>query len=79
MIFFFQYCHPACAFFKIVRNVNLPVLPAGLQIMADQGFEHRHPILVLPWANQPQVARIMRRRVFETKKHIMSLPFFSNA
>ena len=32
--------------------------------MADQGFEHRHPIVVLPRANQPQVNRIIRRYGF---------------
>ena len=39
----------------------MPVLPAGLQILADQGFEHRLPIIVLPRANQPQVPANMRR------------------
>ena len=29
-------------------HVNLPVLPQGLQIMADQGFEHNLPVIVLP-------------------------------
>ena len=44
-------------------NVNLPMLPQGLQIMADQGFEHRLPIIVLPRANQPQLPAVMRRYV----------------
>ena len=43
------------------KYINLPVLPQGLQIMADQGFEHRLPVMVLPRANQPQIAEIMRR------------------
>ena len=39
------------------------MLPQGLQIMADQGFEHNFPVLVLPWANQPQISKDMRRYV----------------
>ena len=50
-------------FVNLHRNINLPVLPAGLQIMADQGFEHRHPVIVLPRANQPQIPALMRRSV----------------
>ena len=50
------------------RNVNLPVLPAGLQIMADQGFEHRLPVIVLPHANQPQLPPMMRRWLKELLK-----------
>ena len=45
----------------ITRYINVPVLPAGLQIMADQGFENRLPIIVLPRVNQPQIPAIMRR------------------
>ena len=41
-------------------NITLPVLPNGLQLMADQGFEHRLPIIVLPKANQQQVPAVMR-------------------
>ena len=59
---FLQYTGQKCHF--NFRNVNLPVLPAGLQIMADQGFDHCNPIIVLPRANQPQVSQIMRRSVF---------------
>ena len=44
-----------------VNGHLLPVLSQGLQIMADQGFEHQHPVIVLPWRNQPQIPRIMRR------------------
>ena len=51
---YFQFC-------IIFRNINLPVLPQGLQIMADQGFENRHPVIVLPRANQPQIPAVMRR------------------
>ena len=29
--------------------------------MADQGFAHNLPVIVLPQANQPQIPRIMRR------------------
>ena len=36
-----------------VRNITIPVLPQGLQIMADQGFRHQPPIIVLPKANRP--------------------------
>ena len=32
----------------IFSNVPLPVLPQGLQIMADQGFAHQPPVIVLP-------------------------------
>ena len=42
-------------------DITLPVLPQGLQIMADQGFEHNDPVIVLPRANQPQLSRLMRR------------------
>ena len=42
-------------------------MPQGLQIMADQGFEHRLPVIVLPRANQPQIAKIMRRFALMTK------------
>ena len=42
-------------------QINLPVLPAGLQIMADQGFQNAHPILVLPRYNQPAIQPDMRR------------------
>ena len=52
---------------KCCSHINLPVLPAGLQIMADQGFEHQLPILVLPKANQVQIPKIMRRWEFFTK------------
>ena len=42
-------------------NIVLPVLPRALQIMADQGFEHNLPVLVLPKANQAQVSKMMHR------------------
>ena len=42
-------------------QIQLPVLPAGLQIMADQGFRNTHPLIVLPRHNQPQLPRHMRR------------------
>ena len=42
-------------------NINLPVLPAGLQIMADQGFEHQLPVIVIPKGNQQPIPEIMRR------------------
>ena len=45
----------------LIRNIHLPVLPPGLRIMADQGFEHRLPVLVMPHANQPQLPRNMCR------------------
>ena len=44
-------------------HINLPVLPQGLQIMADQGFEHNFPVLVLPQANQPQISKDICRYV----------------
>ena len=31
--------------------------------MADQGFENRPPVIVLPHQNQPQLSQIMRRYV----------------
>ena len=46
------------------RDISLPVLPQGLQIMANQGFDHEHPVIVLPRANQPQLTKIMRRYNF---------------
>ena len=36
------------------------------KIMADQGFEHRHPVIVLPHRNQPQVPAAMRRFFLST-------------
>ena len=36
-------------------HIGLPPLPQGLQIMADQGFQHRLPVLVLPKTNQQQL------------------------
>ena len=30
-----------------VRHLQIPALPAGLQIMADQGFANRRPLLLL--------------------------------
>ena len=30
------------------RNVNIPVLPQGLKIMADPGFQYMNPLIVLP-------------------------------
>ena len=33
--------------FPLFSDINLPVLPPGLLIMADQGFDHNIPILVL--------------------------------
>ena len=47
--------------FIIYSQINLPVLPAGLQIMADQGFQNRNPVLVLPRFNQPGIPPDMRR------------------
>ena len=29
--------------------------------MADQGFDHSNPVIVLPHANQPQLTALMRR------------------
>ena len=43
------------------RNVPMPVLPQGLQIMADQGFPHGLPVLVLPRHNQAPIPAGMRR------------------
>ena len=43
------------------QNVNVPVLPQGLHIMADQGFQHRLPVMVIPHQNQPQIPAPMRR------------------
>ena len=51
-------------FMYFCSHVHLPVLPQGLQIMADQGFEHRLQVIVLPKANQPQISHQMRRFVF---------------
>ena len=31
--------------------------------MADQGFEHRLPVIVMPHVNQPQLPRFMRRLI----------------
>ena len=42
-------------------NVHLPVLPQGLQILADQGFQHNPPVIVIPCQNQPQIPTGMRR------------------
>ena len=49
--------------FIYFSNINLPVLPPGLQILADQGFEHNPPVLVLPRANQQPVPAILRQYV----------------
>ena len=46
-----------------VSNIRLPVLPQGLHIMADQGFRHQDPVIVLPRANQPAISADMRRYV----------------
>ena len=46
---------------KFIRNIQLPVLPQGLQIMADQGFAHQPPVIVLPRANQPALTAEMRK------------------
>ena len=46
------------------QNVNIPVLPQGLTILADQGFKHQLPVLVLPCQNQPQLPAAMRRFMF---------------
>ena len=35
--------------------------------MADQGFEHNLPVIVLPKANQQQLTAIMRRLVHKSK------------
>ena len=42
-------------------QIQLPVLPAGLQIMADQGFRNRNPIIVLPRFSQPAIHPDIRR------------------
>ena len=33
------------------RNINVPVLPQGLRIMADQGFQHGPPVILLSHHN----------------------------
>ena len=43
------------------QNVHMPVLPQGLQIMADQGFAHGLPVIVLPRHNQAPIPVGMRR------------------
>ena len=35
----------------IYSNVNIPVLPNGLKIMADQGFAFARPLLIPPSKN----------------------------
>ena len=48
---------------NVFSHIHLPVLPHGLQIMADQGFAHNPPVIVLPRANQPQLTRRMWRYI----------------
>ena len=43
------------------RYVHIPVLPQGLQIMADLGFANRHPLLVSTRANIPNVPEHMKK------------------
>ena len=43
------------------RLIRLPVLPNGLQIMADPGFPNRRPLLVMPKRNDPRISDDMRR------------------
>ena len=38
------------------RHMNLPPLPCGLQIMADQGFQNQSPLLV-PIGNNGNLLR----------------------
>ena len=47
--------------FTYLRNINVPPLPPGMQIMADQGFEHHAPVIVMPHANQPQLPPLMHQ------------------
>ena len=51
------FCYKLC----FCRQINLPMLPQGLQIMADQGFHNRPPVIVLPRFNQPNIPAQMRR------------------
>ena len=53
-----------CAVFLYFNShIRLPVLPNGLQIMADQGFANIRPLLVMPRAQYPGVDEIMRELV----------------
>ena len=56
-------------FFAVFSQINIPVLPAGLQIMADQGFQNGYPVLVLPRFNQPVIPVNMRRYTSVIQKY----------
>ena len=58
----FLHCtHVNCQLY--VRNITIPVLPQGIQIMADQGFRYQPAIIVLPKANRPAFTPEMRKYV----------------
>ena len=45
----------------LIRHVNLPVLPNGLQIMADQGFPRTPPLLITTRNNRINLPAAVRR------------------
>ena len=47
------------------RRIRLPVLPRGLQIMADQGFANHTPLLI-PLSRQGDPMRGMMKRDFHS-------------
>ena len=61
--------------FLYCRHVNLPVLPNGLHIMADQGFVRTGNVLVLPRNHRNIFPRALRRY---TSHGILTRYYFSN-
>ena len=61
--YFQKHLNISCPINDIIlfRQINIPVLPQGLQIMADQGFQNLAPVIVLPRRNQPAIAANVRR------------------
>ena len=54
---FLQYCF----FFTCFRHLQIPQLPAGLQIMADKGFQNQRPLLIPAGPRNQQIRGIMER------------------
>ena len=42
------------------RHIPLPVIPAGLKIMADQGFAFHRPLLIPPSRGVPLLRRLRK-------------------
>ena len=60
-IYFMQFNPKLHNYLVFSRHINVTMLPPELQIMTDQGFAHRLPVIVLPRANQLQIPCRMRR------------------